>query len=121
MSLWCAWYHKHVTLVKNVYPQSPGEEGPRSSALSLLVFYATSKPQKLIKVGRYLEQRVYQDLRSNRYGHVRVSLEIITTLLNECRQKTAVISKNILRALLAVYKSPERDLFLITTETVFFG
>ena len=81
MSLWCAWYYKHATLIRNVYPQNPGEEGPRASALSLLLFYATSKPQKLSKIGRFLENRVQTDLRSHKYGHVRVSLDIINMLL----------------------------------------
>ncbi len=69
MRLVCSSCHKHSTLIANVYPSAPGEEGPKSSALSLLVFYATSKPQKLPKIGSYLEARVEKDLQRLRYGY----------------------------------------------------
>jgi hypothetical protein len=69
MASCCAWYQKHARLIKDVYPQGPGEEGPRSSALSLLMFYASSKPQKLPKVGKFLENRVAYDLSKYRFGY----------------------------------------------------
>lgn len=70
MKVVCSFCHNHSTLVDNVYPSGPGEEGPKSSALSLLLFYATSKPQKLPKIGTYIEQRVVLDMKKCRYGYI---------------------------------------------------
>ena len=64
----CGFCYNHVTLINNVYPTLPGEEGPRGSALSLVIFYATSKPHKLPKIGAYLEKRARSDARAGRYG-----------------------------------------------------
>ncbi|KAJ3272950.1 Protein EFR3 B [Terramyces sp. JEL0728] len=117
--------HNHSSLINNVYPSGPGEEGPKSSALSLLIFYSTSKPQKLPKIGAYLESRVEQDLRRGRFGyrsmfnhrHVKISLHIINSILNECQQHSSLISKSILRIVLAILNCPDADLVLLATNT----
>jgi hypothetical protein len=124
MKVVCSFCHNHSTLVDNVYPTRPGEEGPKSSALSLLLFYATSKPQKLPKIGTYIEQRVVLDMKKSRYGyyylirHVKVSMDIINSLLNECKQGTGVLSKQIQRTILLILNCPEFDLILPATNTV---
>lgn len=58
---------KHATLIENCYPPLK-EEGtsPRSSELSYLTFYASSKPAKLTKVGTYIQHRVERDIRKGR-------------------------------------------------------
>nr|KAJ3422072.1 hypothetical protein HK105_001325 [Polyrhizophydium stewartii] len=106
---------KHVSLINNVYPKEPGEEGPRGSALSLVIFYATTKPQKLPKIGAYLEKRVKADTRKSRFGYIRVTLQILHSLLSECRQNSNLISKNILRIILDVLHSPDPDLVMQAT------
>lgn len=69
--LGCCLPHNHaIHLIKTVYPDHPGEEGPRSSNLSLLVSYAQSKPAKLLKIGKYLEKRLKTDLKKERSGYV---------------------------------------------------
>lgn len=58
---------KHAILINNCYP--PIKEGgttPRSSELSYLTFYASSKPAKLTKVGSYLQRKVEKDIRKGR-------------------------------------------------------
>ena len=64
----CSWAYNHVKLINNVYPTEPGEEGPRASALSLLVYYAASKPNKLPKIGAHLEKRLKSDVKNNKTG-----------------------------------------------------
>ncbi|KAF9404953.1 plasma membrane localization protein, partial [Podila epigama] len=59
-------YIKHASLINNCYPVRPDEKGPKSSELSYLVFYATSKPAKLTKVGNFIERRVVRDYRKKR-------------------------------------------------------
>ncbi|KAH6562361.1 hypothetical protein BASA50_006555 [Batrachochytrium salamandrivorans] len=111
----CGMYSKHVILINNVYPKEPGEEGPRGSALSLVIFYATTKPYKLPKIGTYLERRVKLDTKKCRYGYIRVTLQVLHSLLSECRQNSNLISKSILRIILDVLHSPDPDLVMQAT------
>lgn len=64
--LYLASYVKHATLINNCYPEKEGEKGPRSSELSYLTFYASSRPVKLTKVGTFLEKKVERDVWKNR-------------------------------------------------------
>ena len=62
----CTRYVKHAQLIKSCYPTKEGEKGPRSSELSYLTFYASSRPAKLTKVGSYLEKKVERDIAKGR-------------------------------------------------------
>ncbi|KAI9357329.1 hypothetical protein DFJ73DRAFT_758331 [Zopfochytrium polystomum] len=107
--------HNHVVLITNVFPSEPGETGPKGSALSLLVFYAQSKPQKLVKVGAFLEKKVKADLRHGKKGHVEVALEIVNTLMLKCTPHITIMSKNVLNIIGDVLGSPDPDLMLGAT------
>ncbi|KAI8848168.1 hypothetical protein BC829DRAFT_490199 [Chytridium lagenaria] len=113
----CGRFLNHVSLINNVYPSEPGEVGPRSSALSLLVFYASSKPQKLEKVGAYLEVKLKSDARKNRNGYLTVTLDILNSLMDNCATHINLISKSILRIILEVLGNPDPELFLQATTT----
>lgn len=63
----CVGNIKHATLIKNCYP--PLKEGgtvPRSSELSYLTFYASSRPAKLTKVGSFIQKKVEKDIKKGR-------------------------------------------------------
>lgn len=62
----CYRYTKHAVLINNCYPVKEGEKGPRSSELSYLTFYASSRPAKLTKVGTFLEKKVERDIAKGR-------------------------------------------------------
>ncbi|KAF9916379.1 plasma membrane localization protein, partial [Modicella reniformis] len=70
------------------------EKGPKSSELSYLVFYTTSKPAKLTKVGAFIERRVVRD-RKKKLSDVHCSLEIIKTLIQNNKAHLNIFSKNI--------------------------
>lgn len=114
----CASCHNHSTLIANVYPANPGEDGPNPSALSLLVFYASSKPQKLPKIGSFLEASVEKDLQRLRYGHVKCSLSILSAILTECKRHASLISKSVLRIILMVLNSSDLNLTARATDLV---
>jgi hypothetical protein len=59
-------YVKHATLINNCYPEKEGEGGSRSSELSYLTFYASSRPVKLTKVGSFIEKKVERDVARGR-------------------------------------------------------
>ncbi|KAJ3115676.1 Protein EFR3 B [Phlyctochytrium bullatum] len=110
-------FYNHVALVNNVYPSEPGEVGPRPSALSLLVFYAGSKPQKLEKVGAYLEVKLKADARRNRNGYLTVTLDILNALVDNCASHINLISKSLLHIVLEVLGNPDPELFIQATTT----
>ncbi|KAJ3221493.1 membrane anchoring protein efr3a, partial [Chytriomyces hyalinus] len=108
----------HVALVNKVYPSDAGETGPRSAALSSLLFYADSKPIKLAKVGECLARRTDTDLTRGRDGHVKVTLIIIDALLSQCPPAHInIMAKSVLRIIDAVTASPNADLMLDATST----
>ncbi|KAG0360273.1 plasma membrane localization protein [Podila minutissima] len=88
-------YIKHASLINNCYPSRPEEKGPKSSELSYLIFYATSKPAKLTKVGIYIERKVSRDCKKKRLADVHCSLEIIKALLLASKAHLNIFSKNI--------------------------
>ncbi|KAF9560455.1 membrane anchoring protein efr3a [Mortierella alpina] len=88
-------YVKHASLINNCYPTRPDEKGPKSSELSYLVFYATSKPAKLTKVGNFIERRVVRDYRKRRLQDVHCSLEIIKSLVLSSKAHLNIFSKNV--------------------------
>lgn len=92
-------YIKHASLINNCYPSRPDEKGPKSSELSYLVFYATSKPAKLTKVGNFIERRVARDHRKKRLSDVHCSLEIIKSLLQSSKAHLNIFSKNVVSIL----------------------
>ncbi|TPX43809.1 NAD+ kinase [Synchytrium endobioticum] len=92
-----------------------GQEGPQPSNLSKLIFYASSKPQKLAKIGAYLEKRLKLDLRRYRVGYVRVTLQIISALIDQCRQHLNLFSKSVLRIILEILGNPDPDLIVMST------
>ncbi|KAJ3188490.1 Protein EFR3 B [Irineochytrium annulatum] len=114
----CGQFYNHVSLVNSTFPTDPGEGiAPRSSNLSKLLFYASSRPQKLGKVGAYLERRLKVDMRRNRTGYVYVSLDITNALIDHCRTHINSISKNILRMIADVLSIADPDLYLHATAT----
>ncbi len=53
----------HVQLVHSVYPKHASDQGKaRGNKLSLLLFYASSRPGKLAKIGRYLRFKTDKDV-----------------------------------------------------------
>ncbi|KAJ3299697.1 hypothetical protein HK104_007625 [Borealophlyctis nickersoniae] len=115
MASCCGWCYNHVKLVTNVYPTEAGEEGPKPSALSLLVYYAGSKPYKLPKIGSTLEKRLKGDVKRNKTGYIRVTLQIVVNLMSECNQHLNLFSKSILRIVNDVLNSPDPDLVIQAT------
>ncbi|KAJ3053762.1 hypothetical protein HK097_003447 [Rhizophlyctis rosea] len=113
----CSWAYNHVKLINNVYPTEPGEEGPRASALSLLVYYAASKPNKLPKIGAYLEKRLKSDVKNNKTGYIRVTLQIVEAIINECHRNLNLFAKSVLRIINDVLNSPNPDLVIQGTTT----
>jgi len=108
--------YNHALLVNNVYPKSPGEEGAKTNNLSFLMFYAKSRPQKLIKVGNYLEKKARRDIWNCRQDLVKVTITILDSLINACPQHMNLISKNAINIFYEILNS-NMDLLTEVTNT----
>ncbi|CDS14161.1 hypothetical protein LRAMOSA06331 [Lichtheimia ramosa] len=108
---------KHVKLIKSCYPRREGEKGPRSSELSYLTFYASSRPAKLTKVGRYLQYKVERDIYKGRKQNNQVSLSIIKALIQSCHHDLNLFSKWVVRILNKTLDTRNSDLVELSCET----
>ncbi|KAI9142269.1 hypothetical protein BKA69DRAFT_296324 [Paraphysoderma sedebokerense] len=110
-------FRKHVQLIKRVYPSKPGEEGPKSSQLSYLLFYATYRPGKLKKIGNYLVRRVERDARKERDGHHKTTLAILNALMDECHAHLNLFGKNVIKILYRYIKFGDVELVKMASVT----
>lgn len=93
----------HRALVTGCYPppkKLAGVEKPNSNELGKLVYYAQSKPAKLSKVGKVLEERAASDARNVPSGGEKsrcgllITLAILKNLVTDCRRDITYISKS---------------------------
>jgi hypothetical protein len=142
----CTRYTKHAHLINNCYPVKEGESGPKSSELSYLTFYASSRPAKLTKVGTFLEKKVERDIAKGRkqlslnhlslsihtpfvahlieatshiwYRNNQVSLDIIKALIQSCHRDLNLFSKYVVDILEMILGTRDLDLIDIACGTV---
>ncbi|KAK5165963.1 plasma membrane localization protein [Saxophila tyrrhenica] len=76
---------KHQLLVLKCYPRLPKNSAadvkPNGSELSYLLYYASTRRSKLHKVGSFLERKTASDVYKAQSARVLVTLQILTTLL----------------------------------------
>lgn len=113
----CYRYTKHAVLINNCYPVKEGEKGPRSSELSYLTFYASSRPAKLTKVGTFLEKKVERDIAKGRKQNNQVSLDIIKALIQSCHRDLNLFSKYVIDILDMIMETRDLDLIDIACGT----
>ncbi|KAI9288404.1 hypothetical protein BC943DRAFT_316450 [Umbelopsis sp. AD052] len=110
-------YTKHAHLINNCYPVKEGESGPKSSELSYLTFYASSRPAKLTKVGTFLEKKVERDIAKGRKQNNQVSLDIIKALIQSCHRDLNLFSKYVVDILEMILGTRDLDLIDIACGT----
>lgn len=114
----CIGNVKHATLIENCYPPTKqGGTTPRSSELSYLTFYASSRPAKLTKVGSYLQKKVTKDIRKGRKGNNQVSLHILKALIQTCHRDLNIFSKYVVQILSMILDTRDLELIDLTCET----
>ena len=60
--------------VDGIYPANP-EDGLVKNKMETLVYYAVTSPEKLDRIGEYLETRVGRDIYRNRKKNVVIGME----------------------------------------------
>ncbi|ORX88918.1 hypothetical protein K493DRAFT_73599 [Basidiobolus meristosporus CBS 931.73] len=103
-------YSKHAKLIENCYPTIIGETAPKSSETSYLLFYASSRPAKLLKVANYLEKRMQNDTYKKRKLDTKVTLAIMNSLLTTCTKDINLFAKGVLKSISLVLDSGDHEI-----------
>lgn len=75
---------KYKRLVDNIYPANP-QDGLVKSEMEKFTFYALqSRPEKLDRIGQYLERKLSADVSRHRVEYVFISMDILDQLLLSC-------------------------------------
>ncbi|XP_059138693.1 protein EFR3 homolog B-like isoform X3 [Physella acuta] len=75
---------RYKRLVDNIFPANPND-GLVKSNMEKLTFYAlSSRPEKLDRIGQYLERKLSADINRHRSQYVFISMEILDQLLVSC-------------------------------------
>lgn len=99
---------KHQLLVLKCYPRLPknstADLNPNSSELSYLLYYGSTRPDKLPKVGTFLEQKTAHDVWRWQSARVLVTLQILTSMIEHkgigrARSNFALIAPSVRLAL----------------------
>ncbi|KTW31455.1 hypothetical protein T552_00097 [Pneumocystis carinii B80] len=97
---------KHTKLVLRCYPKSQASEHkPNSSELSYLCYYGFTRPNKLRKVGLFLERKLSKDVYRRKQGDIIVSLYICKALIERCHKDLNLYAANIVNILNSVLRS----------------
>ena len=120
-SFWC---FPHLTarykiLVNNVFPVQ-AEEGLVSKNMDKLIYYASTSPEKLDRIGEYLGQRVWKDLHRfyPRHDFVIISMEVMDKLLKACSQQhLELYLDSYLKTIQLLLESPEPRMLIRGTES----
>ncbi|KAF2207459.1 hypothetical protein CERZMDRAFT_62768 [Cercospora zeae-maydis SCOH1-5] len=70
---------KHQSLVLRCYPRL--DTKPNGSELAYLLYYVSSRQNKIHKVGDYLESRTQYDVAHSQSARVQITLQILTAIL----------------------------------------
>ncbi|KAK0609825.1 Protein EFR3 [Lasiodiplodia hormozganensis] len=101
---------KHQVLILKCYPRlqkgyREEEVKPNSSELSYLLFYASSRRTKLVKVGDFLDKRTAGDVWRSRIASVLVTLQILQALIEKCPKDIPLYANSVLSVLRTVLRS----------------
>ena len=69
--------------VDGIYPANP-EDGLVKNKMETLVYYAVTSPEKLDRIGEYLETRVGRDIYRNRKKNVVIGMEAMDQVGKAC-------------------------------------
>ncbi|KAF4124539.1 protein EFR3 [Geosmithia morbida] len=112
---------KHQVLVLKCYPRASKtavDVKPNSSELSYLLFYATSRRSKIVKVGAFLEKKTASDVWRMRIGNVQVTLGILAALLEKSHKDATLIAPCVLKILDLILHS--KDITMIESSLLTF-
>lgn len=103
---------KHQKLVRRCYPIGKQfNKKPNSSELSYLLYYASTRREKLRKIFEYIFKKTQSDVNQNRIGNINVTISIVKKLIEICFENLDAIGTQICNILRCILKM--EDIFLI--------
>ena len=73
--------------VDGIFPADP-RDGLVKNKMETLVYYAIKSPEKLDRIGEYLETRIGRDIYRNRRGLALIGMEAMDGLIKSCHLNT---------------------------------
>ncbi|XP_013379018.1 protein EFR3 homolog B isoform X3 [Lingula anatina] len=107
---------RYKRLVDSIFPDNP-EDGLVKDNMQKLVYYGTSKPEKLDRIGQYLEQRLSRDVTRSRTGYVSISMEALDQLLLACHAHSNLFVESFLKMVHKTLESPEPQLQILASQS----
>ncbi|XP_027363352.1 uncharacterized protein LOC113870950 isoform X2 [Abrus precatorius] len=86
---------RYRKLLADIFPKSP-DETPSERKIVKLCEYAAKNPFRIPKIAKYLEERCYKELRSERMKLVKIITESFNKLLSICKVQIAYFAVDVL-------------------------
>ncbi|XP_050400570.1 protein EFR3 homolog B isoform X1 [Patella vulgata] len=78
---------RYKVLVDNIFPEDP-QDGLVRINMEKLTFYALSSPEKLDRIGQYLEKRLNREVKGHRIEFVFIAMDALDQLLVSCHAQS---------------------------------
>ncbi|XP_060082067.1 protein EFR3 homolog B-like [Ylistrum balloti] len=104
-------------LVDNIFPVNP-EDGLVKNEMDKLTFYAISSPEKLDRIGTYLEKKLASDIHRRRIGLIFVAMDALDQLLVSCHSHSLnLFVESFLKMVQKLLELDEPDLQILATQS----
>ncbi|KAK9147050.1 hypothetical protein Sjap_006953 [Stephania japonica] len=86
-----------------------GDAPPNERKIVKLCEYAAKNPFRIPKIAKYLEQRIYKELRSSHIKFVNIIMEAYNRLFSMCREQMAYFAVNILNVVVELLDDGKQE------------
>ncbi|XP_070195373.1 protein EFR3 homolog B-like [Littorina saxatilis] len=109
---------RYKRLVDNIFPANP-QDGLVKNNMEKLTFYAlSSRPEKLDRIGQYLEQKLTADINRHRFEFVFIAMEALDQLLVSCHAHSLnLFVESYLKMVQKLLECQEPDLQITATNS----
>nr|DAD38267.1 TPA_asm: hypothetical protein HUJ06_008908 [Nelumbo nucifera] len=99
---------RYKKLLAEIFPKSV-DGPPNERKIVKLCEYAARNPFRIPKIAKYLEQRIYKELRSEHIKIVNIITEAFNKLLCMCKEQMAYFALNILNVIIELLDHTKKD------------
>ncbi len=100
-----------------IFPPNP-DEGLVKSKMETLVYYAIKSPEKLDRIGEYLEATISHHIYRNRRGYAIIGMEAMDGLIKSCHVNTInLFVESFLKTVQKLLESPDPELQIVASQS----
>ncbi|XP_010267987.1 PREDICTED: uncharacterized protein LOC104605067 isoform X2 [Nelumbo nucifera] len=103
---------RYKKLLSEIFPKSL-DGPPNERKIVKLCEYASRNPIRIPKIAKYLEQRIYKELRSEHIKFVNVIMEAYNKLLCMCKEQMAYFALSLLNVVIELLDNTKQDVVRI--------